>query len=436
MDKKIESGVLAISRIKLLMEYNLNKTYTENLQEQPDSKMPFQIEKFGYKQGDPSTVGSAVKAQSDAIRGFAPTDAHGWLTLISITSGLLSMIPTPASPFLMGIAIAADLTDAKLYYDEGDTYTAGLLLALSIIPGHQLFTELKLARNFKKLGSDGVKRLLNKQKLGTITKEEKKLLKLATEELANESDVLVRLTQDAVKQKLIKGLANKSLKFLVNFSYLLGTLGYGLGVMGLWIGGTYYLFDEIYLAVFADNQKELDVRKYGNIQRLIALIKKDENYFEELLRHELEIKIEEALKKGVDLTPMSATTETVQSNIKKYVTNLDKIKETERLNIVTPPSFDMVLNKKINPTTKQPYTINRGHQGNVVKKLQNLLIKAGYEDMLSGFYSNNSGASDGIYGDDTKLTVEEFQKDNGISVDGVVGSNTLNLLIKKTKEIQ
>jgi peptidoglycan hydrolase-like protein with peptidoglycan-binding domain len=56
--------------------------------------------------------------------------------------------------------------------------------------------------------------------------------------------------------------------------------------------------------------------------------------------------------------------------------------------------------------------------------------------MLSGFYSNKSEASDGIYGDDTKLTVEEFQKDNHISVDGVVGSNTLNFLINKTKEIQ
>jgi len=431
MDKKIESGVLAINRIKLLIEYSLNKTYTENLLEQTAYEM-----RLDKTFADPKKAQEYLDANSKIINWFSTFDSHDWLQLISITTGILSMVPTPASPFLLGIAITADIADAKLHYDEGDKYTAGLLFALSIIPGHQLYSQIKLARNFKKLGSDGVKRLLNKQKLGTITKEEKKLLKLATEELVSESDVLVKLTKEAVNQTLIKGLANKSLKFLVNFSYLLGTLGVGLGVTGLWLGGTYYVFDEIYLAVFADNQKELDVRKYGKVQQLIALIKKDENYFKEALIHEMDIKIKEASKKGIDATSITATTETNQSSVNKFVANLDKIKETERLNIITPPSFDMVLNKKINPTTKQPYTINRGHQGNVVKKLQNLLIKAGYEDMLSGFYTNNFGASDGIYGDDTKLAVEEFQKDNGISVDGVVGSNTLNLLIKKTKEIQ
>lgn len=441
MDKKIQNGVLAINRIRLFMEYDMLKTYSENLtilseQGKPDNLQPFSIEKSGYVQGKPETLGPALEKQSDVFRSIAQSNAHDWLMLISLTSGILGMIPSPASPFLLGIAITADIADAWKYYGEGDKYTAGLLLSLSIIPGHQLWSQLKLARNFKKLGSDGVKRLVNKQKLGTITREEKKLLKLAIEELVSESDVLVKLTKEAVNQTLIKGLANKSLKFLVNFLYLLGTLGVGAGVLGLIIGGTYYLFDEIYLAVFAGNQKELDVRKYGKVQQLIALIKKDENYFKEALIHELEMNIEEASKKGIDLTSMSATTETVNSNVKKYIANLDKKKETEFLNIVTPPSFNMVLNKKINPTTKQPYTINRGHQGDVVKKLQNLLIKAGYEDMLSGFYSNKSEASDGIYGDDTKLTVEEFQKDNHISVDGVVGSNTLNFLINKTKEIQ
>jgi hypothetical protein len=44
------------------------KKHIMGLYEQPDSKMPFQIEKFGYKQGDPSTLGPALEKQSEAIK--------------------------------------------------------------------------------------------------------------------------------------------------------------------------------------------------------------------------------------------------------------------------------------------------------------------------------------------------------------------------------
>jgi len=44
------------------------KKHIMRLYEQPDSKMPFQIEKFGYKQGDPSTLGPALEKQSEALK--------------------------------------------------------------------------------------------------------------------------------------------------------------------------------------------------------------------------------------------------------------------------------------------------------------------------------------------------------------------------------
>ena len=60
------------------------------------------------------------------------------------------------------------------------------------------------------------------------------------------------------------------------------------------------------------------------------------------------------------------------------------------------------------------------------------MVKAGYEDILAGFYENQPEAVDGFFGDNTETSVKEFQKDNGILVDGVIGSQTLKLLIQKT----
>lgn len=68
-----------LKRVRLLMEYDMSMTYSENLvliSEQPDSKMPFQPERFGYKQGKPETVKPALEKQSKAIKTFivdAPT---------------------------------------------------------------------------------------------------------------------------------------------------------------------------------------------------------------------------------------------------------------------------------------------------------------------------------------------------------------------------
>jgi hypothetical protein len=58
----LKEGLKSLERVRLLMEYNISKTYSENLSnllEQPDSRMAFQPERFGYKQNDYKTrIGS------------------------------------------------------------------------------------------------------------------------------------------------------------------------------------------------------------------------------------------------------------------------------------------------------------------------------------------------------------------------------------------
>ena len=61
-----------------------------------------------------------------------------------------------------------------------------------------------------------------------------------------------------------------------------------------------------------------------------------------------------------------------------------------------------------------------GCEGSAVKRLQNALIAAGYKSIVR--------TADGIYGQWTYDAVRAYQKDHGLSVDGVAGKNTQNSL--------
>ena len=64
-------------------------------------------------------------------------------------------------------------------------------------------------------------------------------------------------------------------------------------------------------------------------------------------------------------------------------------------------------------------TLRRGDRGDDVKDLQQLLIDAGYL----------RGKADGIFGSGTATAVRSFQRDNGLTADGVVGTSTWRALL-------
>ena len=66
-------------------------------------------------------------------------------------------------------------------------------------------------------------------------------------------------------------------------------------------------------------------------------------------------------------------------------------------------------------------TLRRGSQGDDVAELQEMLNARGYD----------CGKVDGIFGKGTEAAVKAFQRDNGLTVDGVVGRNTWAALEKE-----
>ena len=68
--------------------------------------------------------------------------------------------------------------------------------------------------------------------------------------------------------------------------------------------------------------------------------------------------------------------------------------------------------------------LRRGANGKAVRIVQQALIDLGFAMPRS----TAKGTPDGIFGAETEATVREFQRDNGLAVDGVVGRDTLNTL--------
>lgn len=68
--------------------------------------------------------------------------------------------------------------------------------------------------------------------------------------------------------------------------------------------------------------------------------------------------------------------------------------------------------------------LRNGSTGDDVKKLQQALVDAGYDVGKSGV--------DGIYGNATAAAVKQYQKDNGLAVDGIAGQYTLGSLYGAT----
>lgn len=67
-------------------------------------------------------------------------------------------------------------------------------------------------------------------------------------------------------------------------------------------------------------------------------------------------------------------------------------------------------------------TLRYRDQGSSVKEMQQALVALGY----------STGGTDGKFGPTTEKAVRQFQKDNGLTVDGVAGNATLSLLYGKS----
>lgn len=93
---------------------------------------------------------------------------------------------------------------------------------------------------------------------------------------------------------------------------------------------------------------------------------------------------------------------------------------------VPTPQPSKPTQKPTTPTAKD--YLQKGDKGSAVKEMQKMLIVCGYS---CGKYG-----ADSVFGNDAEKAVKEFQRDNGLSVDGVYGKNTKAKLIAKYDKVK
>jgi hypothetical protein len=392
---------------------------------------------------------SAAKNWDDIEEYFSNLNTHDWLMFIEIGASIGVVFGGPFAPLFLGIELAASSADAYLYFKEGDPYMGSMVLALNLIPGGQLGQIFKGLKWFPKKGPRYTKLLLEKAKKGgKLSKVEQDELAQLAKEFTEQSGPISKALKRAARTNLAKSLASKTPQWIMNFIIGLSkSKAVKLSMFVAKFGGTVYTIDKLYLFVFRDtifkDESKLDSRTKNELRFMINNLLGYEEAVNEFLVKKTTDSIMNLEDEGQELLKSDVTEEMVRSDFERMLKEFEKNPTTEQ-SAQEPseqsaeidydnPEIQKVLNKEINPSTKKPFVIKRGQQGEGVKQIQIMLNNLKYDYLLNNYGKLESGV-DNKFGPYTEEAVKKFQSDNQLKVDGVVGSETLSKLIELTKK--
>ena len=295
------------------------------------------------------------------------------------------------------LSLGIDLANAKMYWDEGNKETAGLVAALSLIPG----SELPFVKNWiKKYGQKSLVKTISKAKAGKpLSVTEKKVIV----DLSKNSKNISKLSKRYFLKEVIKKLP---LSKKIGLIYTLGKTYRSLNILDkvVKIGGIIYTYyeladafgwvdgkvDEKTIKHVSENQKDLD-DDMDNVLESANDLSPDEV-----------VKAMYKLKKKSDpiksINSSTSSKKTTKNNIIKWIDNI--------------MSGNWVLMSGSHELEKNP---KYGDVKTIIKKVQECVGLRG-DDI------------DGIFGPKTKTKVIEYQKTNNLKTDGIVGDETMNKL--------
>lgn len=376
------------------------------------------------------------------IQWMKTWDAHDWLTFVDVTAGILGLIPfPPTAAFFLGISTAACLADGGLYLYEDDDYMAGLVLSFCLIPAGELALVLPRSQRIlakgKKYALDTIKKGRELAKKRTLTEAEKAIVKEADElmsELSKNTEKITKLTQKNFVTRFITNTIKTGGKVLFDTVLLLSKMSWSIGKLGFTIGGIYYTYDEVYLALYGTNEEKMKLRKDSSFYQLAQFLK-DPKIHERVTKevgdwfqkHKSMFQENPGLLKEIDCTESERLAQEHQETMRNLE---EKIKSENQ--IKSPPIQDVMIGK-IDPKTKKPYVIEFGQKGESVRKVQDMLDSLEYGLTLKGYNPKKVGV-DGDFGNNTFDAVTLFQWKNELKETGIVDSETLKLLTVKSDE--
>lgn len=439
-------------RVKFLMEYNPKNTIHENLLKEqlgPDLiELPNRMFGLGgYNAKDfwrgqtliPATPWSDTKTLGDLIDWTETWNISDWATFAEIAFTVGSIFTGPFAPAMLSVAASIGIANGADQIVSGkDPYNGGLMIAFTII-GMDWWNKILNPKYTKTLfemgGPKEAVKLLKVVESGSATSKQKKLAEKMISELAPVSEEIAKKTLSETFKLWIKSLGKMSLKTILTIILCAGKLGIELSKLGLVIGGVFYTFDIIYLALTHEKSESREIRNNNSLAVLKDKVLGNEEQYKIQMIGILESQLEnlnDDQKSKIMMIDTAKVTSYIDSEIKKIESQF--ISKNQKQSTSTSPTFDEVLRKKQNPETKTPYVFKEGLYGEDIKKIQIMLsqIEDEYKDVLTGFGSYSNFA-DGKFGEYTKEAIELFQKDNNLKSDGILDDVSLNTLIKLAK---
>jgi hypothetical protein len=294
-----------------------------------------------------------------------------------------------AFPPLLLVSLGLELYDSYTYLMEGDDYMAGLGFALAVIPGLELLPKGVITKPLKVVRSEILNVLKSAGKwsddlLKRMSPEASNLVKWISKNFDNIiTKSKNKFTNTANVFRFIRDKTHVP-KILHKVFTMLKKTGKFLGdvtVKGILpAGGIMWSWDKLYNWLYPKTNQELF------------------DYLEEG-------------KKSIDDWINDGTGDEI-SKIKTNDTNSNNTKNgNQKSNWVSSPDIEKVSSGKS--------FIYRGMSGESVKKIQELLNTKGYSIDV-----------DSKFGKYTYQTVKEFQKNNELKDDGIVGSKTYKKLVE------
>lgn len=213
---------------------------------------------FDRRYGTADAAEKSNRENRELVNKILNIDPHTRNLVLGIASAFIPVV----GPF---IAAGIGLYDAKQYYDEGDTKTAGLMAMFSILPG--VGSIIAKIPGVKQLGAKGMTALATKLSKGVkitnpteieIVNAIGKNRQLIQQELNKSAKELsIRAAKNKVKNQIVKQNIGKGASKLVK-----GTAKIGAGVVGY--GAAAAGYDMTYDYVLK-KQEEENIRKLNKM---------------------------------------------------------------------------------------------------------------------------------------------------------------------------
>jgi hypothetical protein len=471
----INEGNDALNRVLLIMQYELGKTLDE--QKEPkykdfkkfkDNEYYNNTQKFvdktavSFKGPEGKQISTATfpkvnLSNEELISGLEKIwvnwdhDTSGYVELALTGAGVLlalTVVGAPLGAVLIGAGTAVGIADAIKYYEENNPYMGTMMLALQLIPGGELVgilakTSPKFTKPILKKFNVIIQKLSENKSLTDVEgKFFEWCAKQFNKHLPEISKLLKKHSFKALRLKLKREKSSIVLQTVISLLHFgLKQAPSFIGKVIIKVGRISITVDQLWTLMSTPDNWWEKMRDKGEFSKILDMLY--DGTLTDSVKEGLWIVWQKILGNDVNEDINEELINHLESQMNKYdethkknLSSLDTIKLQSTKSVIG-DRWSKINNvntnqtKKFDEVIKGTQTIKKGDKGELVRKIQNMLISIGFELGNSG---KNKNGVDGDFGETTENAIKEFQKLNSLKETGVIDKLTATQLNKDYNE--